>query len=43
MVTWAVKGKDYVCVEPWTARGGLPSPRLLKPGEACVLPFAFSA
>lgn len=22
MVVWTVKGKDYVCVEPWTARGG---------------------
>lgn len=43
MVTWTVAGKDYVCVEPWTARGGQPSPRLLQPGEACVLPFAFNA
>jgi galactose mutarotase-like enzyme len=43
MVTWAVKGKDYLCVEPWTARGGQPSARVLQPGEACVLPFAFSA
>jgi len=43
MVTWAVRGKDYLCVEPWTARGGQPSGRVLQPGEACVLPFAFSA
>jgi len=43
MVTWTVKGKDYVCVEPWTARGGQPSERMLQPGEACELPCAFSA
>lgn len=40
MVVWAVKGKDYVCVEPWTARGGMPSPRVLQAGEACSLKFA---
>ncbi|MEN9800465.1 MAG: hypothetical protein RL653_4162 [Pseudomonadota bacterium] len=39
-VVWTVKGKDYVCVEPWTARGGRPSGRMLRSGERCGFKFA---
>lgn len=44
VVLWTVKGKDYVCVEPWTAPGGAlvtgEGLRFVDPGQRVEIPFA---
>lgn len=33
LVVWTLPGQPFVCVEPWTARGGQPSARSVAPGQ----------
>src|SRR5581483_10982985 len=45
LVLWTLKGKDFVCVEPWTARGGALATRApelpwIGPGETGRLALA---
>lgn len=45
VVVWTVPGKDFVCVEPWTAPGGAlgrGEVPLLPPGASTALAVAFS-
>ena len=32
LVVWTLPGQNFICVEPWSGRGGVPSTRFIEPG-----------
>lgn len=34
LVLWTLPGQPFVCVEPWSGRGGVPAERVVAPGES---------
>ena len=32
LVLWTLPGQPFVCVEPWSGRGGVPAERVVAPG-----------
>lgn len=41
LVVWTLPGQPFVCVEPWTARGGQPAPQEIAPGATERLAVEF--